>query len=188
MTVGDYVAAFASILMGLAVADLAVSLHRLIRARSRIEWDLLPLAAALLVLLWAVNIWWGGYWAWAQRPDFGFGEFLPQLAILIALFLLAACALPDELPTGHFSLRTYHEENRAYFWTLFAVLALMLAVTELVTYRAHPETLESVFGNLAASILFASLAFARNRWFHAVLTVGFIIFALVEWSYVIIQG
>jgi len=37
-----------SILVGLAIGDLSLGLHRLLRARSRVDRDWLPLAAALL--------------------------------------------------------------------------------------------------------------------------------------------
>jgi hypothetical protein len=51
MTASEYVAAFASIILALAVTDLATSMHRLLRARKRVRWHWLPLAVALLILL-----------------------------------------------------------------------------------------------------------------------------------------
>ena len=47
MTAGEYVSAFASIILALAITDLATSMHRLMRARGRVRWDWIPLAVAL---------------------------------------------------------------------------------------------------------------------------------------------
>jgi hypothetical protein len=38
MSVGEYVAVFVSIILGIALGDLALSTHRLLRARHRVEW------------------------------------------------------------------------------------------------------------------------------------------------------
>ena len=54
----ENVLVFASIVVGLGVADEMVSFHRLLRARHRIEWDWAALAVAFLVLLTIVQIWW----------------------------------------------------------------------------------------------------------------------------------
>jgi hypothetical protein len=42
-----------SIILGLAVAELLLNLHRLIDARKRVNWDPLPLLWAVIVLLWS---------------------------------------------------------------------------------------------------------------------------------------
>ena len=47
-----------SIILGLAVAELLLNLHRLIDARKRVNWDPLPLLWAVIVLLWLFNHWW----------------------------------------------------------------------------------------------------------------------------------
>jgi H+/Cl- antiporter ClcA len=54
----EYLLALVSILIGLAVADLSSSLHRLLRARRRVRWDWLPLAGAFLVILLILEFWW----------------------------------------------------------------------------------------------------------------------------------
>lgn len=61
MTPFEYLLALVSILIGLAVADLATCMHRLLRARSRVRWDWLPLASALIVMLLILQFWWGFY-------------------------------------------------------------------------------------------------------------------------------
>lgn len=50
MTIGESLIVFMSIIIGLAVADLAFSLHRLLRRGRAIRWDWLMPALALVVL------------------------------------------------------------------------------------------------------------------------------------------
>ena len=54
----EYLLPLISVIVGLSITDLATSLHRLLRARRRVEWDWLPLATALLALLMVLNAWW----------------------------------------------------------------------------------------------------------------------------------
>jgi hypothetical protein len=53
--VAEYVAAFISIMVGLALADLATSFQRLLRAGKRVKWDLLTPASATLVTAFVIN-------------------------------------------------------------------------------------------------------------------------------------
>src|SRR3712207_6391959 len=133
MTTAEYITTFASIIVGLAVADLATSFHRLIRNRARVGWDWLPVATALLVLLSVVQYWWSRFAYWQSAPAVSFGQFLPDLLLLLLIFFLAAAALPDELPEGHFDLRKYYIENSRYFWSLFALF--VVAATALRIFR-----------------------------------------------------
>jgi hypothetical protein len=106
-----------AVLIGLAVADIATSFHRLVRIRTRVRWDPLTLLAAIYVLLLAVAMWFD---LWGVRNFAAVRHFLFYLAIvadLFVLFLLAASSLPDDAP-GPVDLRLYYAENRRYFWTL----------------------------------------------------------------------
>lgn len=58
MSVAEYVAAFISILIGLALADLATSFQKLLRAGNRVRWNLLTPATAVLVTAFVINVWW----------------------------------------------------------------------------------------------------------------------------------
>lgn len=121
MSTGDYIATFASILVGLAVADLVTSFNRLARARAQVKWDWLPVAAAALVLLSSVQIWWSRFELWRDAELFSFAAFLPDLLLLLLIFFLAAAALPDDVPAeGRFDLGAFYRDNARYFWTLFA--------------------------------------------------------------------
>ena len=53
----EYLLPLISVLVGLAVADLATSLHWLLQARRRVQWDWLPLLAAILAVLAVLDLW-----------------------------------------------------------------------------------------------------------------------------------
>ena len=51
MTPFEYSLVLVTIIVGLAMTDMLVSLHRLLRSRTKVHWHWLPLISALLVLL-----------------------------------------------------------------------------------------------------------------------------------------
>lgn len=171
MTPFEYLLVLVSIVISLAVADIATSLHRLLRARRRVRWDWLTLAAALLVLLVIVQFWWAFYRIGQVEVWSRYGAFLLLMLSLITMFLLACAVLPDEV-TERLDLAAYYEENRRYFWTLFALVAVVAAAVKLVadlgTAAPGVLILEAVT-NLVIAALMLSLAFVRSRVYHSVL-------------------
>jgi hypothetical protein len=129
ITAADYLSTFVSIVLGVALADLATSLHRLLRARSLVRWDFLAPMAAFGAMLVIVMGWWELYDNFAGRV--ALGRFLMVLLSLLLLFLLAASALPDEVPAEGIDLRAYYLDNRTYFWGIFALFLLSTIVTDI---------------------------------------------------------
>ncbi len=169
----EYLLAFVSILIGLSVADLASSLHRLLRARRRVRWDWLPLLASLVVLMLVLQFWWG-FFRMGQMEVWGrFAAFLTITISLIVLYLLASAALPDEVPEAGLDLREYYAGNARYFWTLFALSALI--PTGIATaLRADPVSLPSAvqaLPNLVVAGIVLSLGMVKRRAYHVVIVV-----------------
>ncbi len=171
----EYLIALVSILVGLALADLAASLHRLLRSRKRVVWHWhAPAAAALLVLL-VLDLWWGMRQLERADVTMTIGLFLPMLLSLLVFFLLAAAALPDEVPSAGLDLRAYYVENGRYFWSLFA-LFIVLASTHVVAV-ALPRIADRTGGltdlagdllpNLVVALIAVSLALTRRSWWHS---------------------
>lgn len=188
MTVAEYVAAFASIILALAVTELATSMHRLLRARKRIHWSWLPLAAALLILLGTVQFWWIFFDVWRARSSFTLGGFLPDFLTLLLLFFIAAAALPDEVPAEGMDLDAYYFDNRTYFWSLFLLLAVATTASNVFHRVTSSTTLPDVIrwvlasGNLTLVVLSAILIATARRWVHSLL-IAFMLIALV-WQWV----
>ena len=118
----EYALGLYAVLIGLAVADIANSLHRLIRRASTVRWDPLTLLAAAYAFCIAVGMWfdlWGVRNVAATRHFF---FYFSLVAEFVVLFLIAAASLPDEPGDG--DLRTYYGVNQRYYWSLVAVFQL----------------------------------------------------------------
>ncbi|MDP8916041.1 MAG: hypothetical protein M3M95_02330 [Pseudomonadota bacterium] len=170
MNAAEYVSVLVSIVIGLAIADILFSLHRLLRAGRRVKWDWAAPLATALVLMVLVMMWWSFYQP-EPRP-LSIGEFLPSFVLLVLLFLLGGAALPDETPAEGIDLRAYYDSNGRYFWTLFALTMAWLLLVDFVGAALRGADLRPVlegslveFGILA---VFVSLIFVRRRWWHAV--------------------
>lgn len=111
MSVWEYVTVFISIIVGLAVADVLISFHRLLRIDARVRWYWLVPFLALYLVLVIVNFWWGSFHWFAHVSTLSMGEFLPTLVAAIALFLLTAAVLPDEVPKEGLDLKTWYLRN-----------------------------------------------------------------------------
>ncbi len=97
MSIAEYVAGFISIMIGLALADLATSFQRLLRSGARVTWDLLTPATALLVTAFVINVWWAMFSALNAIRSLSLAAFIPDMIGLLLLFCLASSALPDEV-------------------------------------------------------------------------------------------
>jgi hypothetical protein len=192
MSTAEYIATFASIVVGLAFADLLTSFHRLVRARRTVQWDWLPVAAALLVILTIVQVWWRFFGIWTAQPVFSFGQFLPDLLSLTLLFFLSAAALPDEIPSSGVNLRAYYEENRPYFWGLFALYVLVVTVNRIArttgfTASAAELARPNVI-NLLSVCLMILLMFTSRRWLHALVVLLSLTYLTSIWVRLTIAG
>lgn len=181
----EYLLALVSILIGLAIADLSVSLHRLLRARRAVRWDWIPLATALIAALSILNFWWAFYQTGRLEVWTHYGSFLVLASYLISLFLLASAALPDEVPEAGLDLREYYRENHRYYWCLFAVsLAQATATMALNAYgRTTPERFAvAAGGNVVMVALCLFLARTRSRRLHAVVVPLVLLLLVAQWS------
>jgi hypothetical protein len=112
-----------SVLIGLAIADVATSFHRLMRARPGVRWDPLALLTSLFALLITVGMWFD---LWGIRNATSVRHFFLYVALVgsfFLLFLIAASSLPDETSEG-VDLREFYARNRRYFWTLVTLFEI----------------------------------------------------------------
>lgn len=120
MSAFEYLLLLAAVILALAITDLAVSAHRLLTAGRRVRWSVLPVLAALLAFSRVVAQWWSWRSAEALARGITFGMFAAVLASATLLFLMAACALPDDVSDESLDLRAYWTANYRRFWLLFA--------------------------------------------------------------------
>ncbi|MFN4114591.1 MAG: hypothetical protein ACK4GD_11675 [Sphingomonadaceae bacterium] len=186
MAIGEYIILFAAILVGLAVADLALSLHRLLRAGRTIRWTPLVPLLAFLVLCLVLNMWWALFRNYTGLEEISFVRFLPEVAVLLALFLLSASALPDkELEPGS-DLAEWHRGNRSQFWGMFAVYLLLVIVNVSLRGIEAGWSLATFFERNLANFLLAVAALAairlRKMWFDYLLAVIWIVLIGLFWA------
>ncbi len=119
----QYLAAFVTIVLALALSDLVQSTHRLLRARDKVKWDpLTPLLAlsAFLGLLAAFFSLWGDA-RFDRLTYYGLVAFMAGPTVTA---LAAFAVLPDDVPAEGLDLRQFYFDNRRYLALLFALLAI----------------------------------------------------------------
>lgn len=119
----EYAIGVFAVLIGLAIADIATSFHRLLRCKLPVKWDPLALIAALYALCMAIYMWFD---LWGVRNFSGTRHFLFYLllfGLLFILFLVAASSLPDEADTS-IDLREFYAANRQKYWTLVVLFQI----------------------------------------------------------------
>jgi hypothetical protein len=168
MSIAEYVSVFVAIILGLAVADLATSFHRLMRARERVAWDWISLALASVMLMETVLFWWGSFYWYRAQGEVSIGMFLPDLVLFLLLFLAVAAVLPDEVPAEGLSLRRHYFSTAPYFWTLLVLISL---ATMFNLERRHagdplPVVLARQWPNIALAIAMVPLIVSKRPWLH----------------------
>jgi len=174
----EYITAIIAVVIGLAIADMATSLHRLLRHRKVVRWDWVAPLAALMILTELFNLW----WRWHGFDGRTIGEVVPYFAELILIYLAACVALPDEVPADGLDLGRYFDENRGYFWFVYPSFVAVYMVL---------KTINGVQRGLTASDLWAQnyvdylwiivgfgMIFVRRRWISGVLLMATLIWFL----------
>lgn len=130
MTRIEYAAVFIGIVVGLGLANILASLHKLMEAGSRVRWDWLAPAMAVNAVLFTLATFWRQWVQWQINPHrtIYFISELPLSAGFFLLYLACAATLPDDVPERGLDLRAYYFDNRRRIWGLFsATFALYLS-------------------------------------------------------------
>ena len=182
MTYFEYEAVYFGIIVGLALANVLMSFHKLIEAGTLVRWSWFAPASAL----YAVVLTLGEFWSlWVRQRDLGHDIFLSWLPTAFAfalVFLMCAASLPDEAREG-VDLKHYYLENRYRFWGFSAALhALNLCSWAISFFEDRFDVqymvahLHPVIGNLVEGTLSLSLIFVRATWWQVL---GFV----AIWAY-----
>jgi hypothetical protein len=166
MTSFDYALGLVSILVGLALADLAASLHRLLRLTVR--WDGRLALCVAFVTITVVGMWFEVWSIRTVKAVLSFPFYLSLFLEFMVLFLICAACLPDE-EAEEYDLGAYYEKNRVYLWSLFALFetSFFLHWVYFAGLRTNNEQMlllgAFVIFPLVVSLLLATI---RSRWFH----------------------
>jgi hypothetical protein len=135
----QYLSAFVTIMLAIALTDLLMSFHRLIQARKRVRWAILPLFAALYVFLCVVSEFFS-VWVTADVSQVSYFYLLLLIVVSGTIALSAFSALPDEVPAEGLSLWDYYLENRRYLFITLAI-AFLGDLLRTVVHDSHGGTM-----------------------------------------------
>ncbi|HKU92473.1 MAG TPA: hypothetical protein VJP82_03915 [Sphingomicrobium sp.] len=171
----DYITALVAVVIGLAIADLATSLHRLLRHRKIVRWDWVAPLAALVILAELFNLW----WRWRGFTGTTIGEVVPYFLALILIFLTASIALPDEVPSEGLHLGEYFDQNRSYFWFVYASYVALIVILLSIRGWHHGLSASDLLAKYWFDCLWILAAYAmifvRRRWISGVVLMAVLI-------------
>ena len=185
MTYFEYEAIYLGIIVGLALANILASLHKLIEAGKHVRWAWMAPASAAYAATLTINEFW---YTWIHQHGLAhltIFTWYPRAAAFALLFLMCAAALPDDAADGHVDLARYYIDNRRRFWGFSAALHALNLVSWTVAVAVSGSSLQFVQGHAApilanASECFLSLTvvFTRVKWWHALVLASLWIWSL----------
>jgi hypothetical protein len=120
----SYLSAFVTIVLAVAMADMIHSTHRLIRSRTAIKWDALPLVFAAIVALFVITEFFA-LWTRFDVAEISMPRLLWLLATPTLYTLLAYSVLPDEVPPAGLDLTEFYAAQHKVWAVMFAAAALL---------------------------------------------------------------
>jgi len=181
MTPFEYALGLFSVLVGLALADIAQKAQRLVRHARTIAWDGRAIVATILVIV-VIIILWFEVWNIRGRADIlVFGFYLTLFLEMMLLFVLAANSLPDDVGPSC-DLSAFYEGNSRTFWLSFAAFQLSFTGhwVYFTRFLGSAQGWMVVIGPLAAFLL---LAFVRNKVLHYLLpSTLIVVYLALNWT------
>jgi hypothetical protein len=168
-TLFEYLSAFITIIVALAVGDMLVSLHRLLRARARVRWHPLPLVLALFVFMSLLTLFFE-LWRHVDLAAISYWALVAEIVPLSLIFLAASAVLPDEVPAQGLDLRVFYFQERRYVYALLAA-ALVMSVALLLANSRGEMSLKFILtfylpANVAMTAAFVVGALSSRAWAH----------------------
>jgi len=181
MAIPDFVLGFVAIVIGLAVSDLLMSLHRLLRAGRRVKWDWLALSFATLMLLVTVLFWWFSFNWYQGATSATIASFLPKFLFLIITFLMIAACLPDEVPQEGLDLREFYMSSRVHLWSLVSLSLVVIVIVNFIDRGPDSFDMSRHWPHLISIALAVTAACSRRVWVHT-LAIGWLFGWTLYWN------
>ena len=181
MTPFEYALGLFSVLVGLALADIAQKAHRLVRHARTIRWDGRAILATMLVIVVIVGLWFDVWNIRGRAEILVFGFYLTLFLEMMLLFVLAANSLPDDAGPDC-NLSTFYEGNSRTFWLSFAAFQLSYGAhwVYFTRFVGSAQGWAVVIGPIAAFLL---LAFVRKEVLHYLLSSALIVvYLILNWT------
>lgn len=158
MDVATHSVTLISIIIGLGLTEMFGNLHRLIRDRTRVRWDYLPIAWATVLFFLILNYWWALFLRLdGSQQATTVAELGLVLASPILLFLASATVLPNFGEADDRDMRCAYEAQRRVIALTFALFQVSTFTTALVV-----GTMAWNYLSVARVVIFALLV---SMWF-----------------------
>lgn len=182
MSTAEFILGFVGIIIGLGVADLLTSLHKLFRAGRRVKWHWATPTLAVLMLLVTLVLWWWSFRWFNGLASESIADFFPKFLVLVVGFLMMASALPDEVPDGGIDLREFYLSTRVHLWSLMsATLGAVVFIYWLDHWPAGVTRLLTISWPSIVSFALAVIATLTPRMRVHALAIGWI-FAVTTYT------
>ena len=183
----DYALGLVSVLVGLALADVAASLHRLLRQARLVRWDGRVVLCVVLVIITITGMWFEVWSIRSVKAVLSYPFYLSLFLEFMVLFLVSAACLPDE-PGESCDLGAFYERNRTYLWSLFALFQTSFFLHWIyfagLRMSNHWQTLLLGTWVGVPLLVFVLLAMIRSRWFHYIGLLALIAYRLLNyWNF-----
>jgi hypothetical protein len=185
VTYFEYAAIYFGIIVGLALANILTSIHKLVEAGPRVRWDWIASASAGYAATLTINEFW---YMWVRQHDESHRTILtwyPLARAFALLFLMCAAALPDDASEGDVDLARFYIENRKRFWGFSTALHVLNLVSWAMRFAVFGASLQFaqahavvIVGNTVECILSLTLVFTRAKWWHALTLIGMWLFTI----------
>ena len=195
-TLFGYLAAFVTIVLALALSDLLISLHRLLRARKRVIWRPLPLVLATFIALSLLSCFFE-LWDMTGWDSLSYYGLVWQVTEYVPVFLAACAALPDEVPEAGIDMNEFYFAERRYIVALLAI-AFLFNLGDAVVNRWDDIFAGSDFTrffltmflpmNLLTAASFAAIAWSGRKWLHWLSFLVLFGLAHIGYSDFVVQG
>lgn len=164
MDITTHLVTLISIIIGIGLTEMFGNLHRLIRNRSRVKWDWLPVAWSMTLLLLVINYWWSVYLGVSGLNQISnAAEFGLILVPPILLFLTTASVLPNFDADSEWDMRRHYDEHRWTFIVTFALYQCSTWATASVVGTLGLNLISVVRAIILVMLVF-SLLLNRRRW------------------------
>ena len=166
MAVAEFLIGLATIILGLALSNIASSIHRLALFGRKVRWAPEPILLTILLVLILVNVWFS-YWDIRDVKSINEGRALITVAQLMTLYFAAASCLPevDRIPEAGIDLKAYYYETRQLAYGAMVVSLSLIGFRALVG-GGVPVFLEWLAEAAIPIILYLILCVIRWRWAH----------------------
>jgi hypothetical protein len=165
----EYLSILVTLLIGLSITDMLVSLHRLLRAGKAVRWHWMTPTLSFIMLLQLLGFWWLWFDMYKGWASISVAQFLPDLAIFLCLFLACAIVLPSDVPAEGLDLKAYYYDTSRQFWSLFALYVAVATVFLSMRFSNEAPISTLLLANATNIILMVcgfALSRTRKAWAH----------------------